>query len=80
MDSQLLAYRETDDDSDSLCGTNVQDKFYEYLLTIKDRKIIIIENVNPPAAMLGKPYTVHFSKNIRSGRYGFIPPKNDVSE
>lgn len=75
LDSPLLAYREPDDDTDSLRGTKVQDKFYEYLLTIKDRQVIIIENVDPPAVMLGKPYTVHFSKNKLSGRYGFFPSK-----
>lgn len=80
LDSPLLAYREPDDDADSLRGTKVQDKFYEYLLTIKDRQIIIIENVDPPAAMLGKPYTVHFSKNEMSGRYGLFPSKTDASE
>ncbi|SHN72375.1 ATP-binding protein [Desulfovibrio litoralis] len=78
LDSPLLAYKEPDNDSDSLCGTSVQDKFYEYLLTIKDRQIIIIENVDPPTAMLDQPCTVHFSKNESSGRYGFFPPTTHV--
>ena len=74
LDSPLLAYREPDDDKDSLQGTKVQDNFYKYLLSIKDRQVIIIENVDPPSFMLNKPYSVHFSKNVSHGRYGFFPP------
>lgn len=76
LDSPLLAYREPDDDMDSLRETSVQDKFYEYLLNIKDRQVIIIENVNPPDFMTGKPYTTHFSGNANVGRFGFFPPSN----
>lgn len=73
LDSPLLAYRDPDDDKDSLKGTKVQDNFYNYLLSIQDRQVIIIENVDPPSFMLKQLYTSHFSGNPSAGRYGFFP-------
>ncbi len=79
LDSPLLAYRppeseEPEGAEDDLRDTNVQEKFYEYLLAMQDRQVIVIENVTPPAAVTGRPNTYFFSKNQHQGRYGFFPP------
>ena len=73
LDSPLLAYRDPDDDQDSLKGTSVQDNFYKYLLKIQDRQVIIIENVEPPSFVRQQPYVTHFSGNPAIGRCGFFP-------
>lgn len=51
LDSPLLAYRQPENNEDDLSGTDVQDKFYEYLSKWNDRQILVIENVNPPASI-----------------------------
>ncbi|OQP60359.1 hypothetical protein A3860_33815 [Niastella vici] len=74
LDSPLLAYREPENDEDDLSGTDVQEKFYEYLSAWTDRQIIIIENITPPDTILqSSAKTTMFSKNDRQGRYGFFP-------
>lgn len=76
LDSPLLAYREPEGEEDDLTGTDVQEKFYEYLSQWGSRQIIIIENMDPPAAIREFPTTVFFSKNPQQGRYGFFPMVN----
>jgi hypothetical protein len=73
LDTPLLAYREPEGDDDDLSGTDVQDKFYEYLSTLKDRQVIILENNDPPENIRKLSQTVFFSKNPYRGRYGFFP-------
>jgi hypothetical protein len=73
LDSPLLAYREPENLEDDLSGTNVQDKFYEYLSTWTDKQIIVFENVTPPAEIIALPNVTFFSKNPNQGRYGFFP-------
>lgn len=48
LDTPLLAYREPEGDDDDLSGTDVQDRFYDYLTGLKDRPVIILENNDPP--------------------------------
>lgn len=74
LDSPLLAYREPEGTEDDLSGTDLKEKFYDYLLNMPDdRQVIIIENIDPPPAIVSLPQVVMFSKNPNSGRYGFFP-------
>lgn len=73
LDSPLLAYREPEGVEDDLTGTDVQDKFYQYLAALTDSQVIIIENIDPPQAITSRPTSTFFSKNPHYGRYGFFP-------
>jgi hypothetical protein len=73
LDTPLLAYREPEGEEDDLSGTDVQDRFYDYLLALGDRQIIILENVDPPETIKAGQQAVFFSKNPHLGRYGFFP-------
>jgi hypothetical protein len=73
LDTPLLAYREPEGEEDDLTGTDVQDRFYEYLAERNERQVIILENVDPPDQTKGRSQSVFFSKNPHSGRYGFFP-------
>ncbi len=73
LDTPLLAYREPEGDDDDLSGTDVQDRFYEYIKAFSDRQIIILENNDPPEDIKKLRQTVFFSKNPHRGRYGFFP-------
>jgi predicted nuclease with TOPRIM domain len=73
LDSPLLAYRAPEGPEDDLRGTDVQDKFYEYLAGASERQVIVVENTTPPDAIAERPATTFFSKNPHQGRYGFFP-------
>lgn len=73
LDSPLLAYRAPEGPEDDLRGTDVQDKFYEYLAAASERQVLVIENTTPPEAIARRPSTTFFSKNPHQGRYGFFP-------
>jgi hypothetical protein len=73
LDSPLLAYKEPEGTEDDLRGTDVQEKFCEYLAEWTDRQVIIIENVDPPEQIKARPTTTKFSKNPHHGRYGLFP-------
>ena len=63
LDTPLLAYREPEGEEDDLSGTDVQDRFYDYLLALGDRQIIILENVYLPETIKAGQQAVFFSKN-----------------
>ena len=74
LDSPLLAYRAPEGFEDDLTGTDLDERFYNYLASLADdRQVIIIENINPPETIRSRPHTIMFSKNPHSGRYGFFP-------
>jgi hypothetical protein len=73
LDTPLLAYREPEGDDDDLSGTDVQDRFYDYLSGLKDGQVIILENNDPPDSIKTLAQTLFFSKNPHLGRYGFFP-------
>jgi hypothetical protein len=75
LDTPLLAYREPEGEDDDLSGTDVQDRFYEFLAAMEDRQTIVLENNDPPEAVKKRSQTVFFSKNPHLGRYGFFPLK-----
>ena len=73
LDSPLLGYYKPDGDDDSLKGTDLKERFYEYLATNhQDCQIIIIENEVPPEK-LSQIKVTYFTKNPRKERYGFFP-------
>lgn len=74
LDTPLRAYREPEGEEDDLTGTDLNVKFYGYLAGLAaDRQVIVVENTDPPGAIMGKPQVSMFSKNPHSGRYGFFP-------
>ena len=73
LDTPLLAYREPEGDEDDLSGTDVQDRFYQYLSAWTERQVIVLENNDPPADIRDRDETKFFSKNPHRGRYGFFP-------
>jgi hypothetical protein len=75
LDSPLLAYWKPEGVEDDLRGTDLKQRFYEYLLGLKsNRQVIIIENEHPPNFVFGGANVVVFTKNPHQGRYGFFPP------
>ncbi|MCB0623037.1 MAG: AAA family ATPase [Saprospiraceae bacterium] len=73
LDTPLLAYREPEGDEDDLTGTDVKERFFDYLAERSDRQYIILENVDVPANIEQRSRITFFSKNPHSGRYGFFP-------
>jgi len=75
LDSPLLAYREPEavEGDEDLTGTDLQNRFYQYLAKWSALQAIIIENTSPPHGVASRPSTVLFSKNPHQGRYGLFP-------
>ena len=82
LDSPLLAYREPDGDEDDLQGTDLQEKFYDFIQALPgDTQVIVIENTDPPEAIRNRNQSLMFSKNPHQGRYGLFPlPKSEIIE
>jgi hypothetical protein len=79
LDSPLLTYRAPEGAEDDLSGTDLKERFYDYLArTSDDRQIVIVENTDPPEKIRGRPQVEMFTKNPHSGRYGFFPRKRDA--
>ena len=78
LDSPLLAYREPEGDEDDLTGTDVKERFYEYLLGLKsDAQVIVVENERPPPFVREQANVVSFTKNPHQGRYGFFEAQEE---
>ena len=76
----MLAYREPDGAEDDLTGTDLQDRFYGYLESLPgDTQVIIVENTNPPDAIMQRSQSVMFGKNPHHGRYGLFPHQPGAS-
>lgn len=74
LDSPLLAYREPDGTEDDLTGTDLQEQFYAYLEALPaETQVIVVENTDPPAAIMSRDQSLMFSKNPHQGRYGLFP-------
>lgn len=74
LESPLLAYWKPESSEDNLKGSDLKDRFYEYLSTQhRSNQVIVIENEHPPANLvLGDQLTV-FTRNPSEGRFGFFP-------
>lgn len=76
LDSPLLSYYEPEGEEDSLIGTDLKDRFYEYLVSVhSDNQVIIIENEHPSSGLLDRITFTDFTRNPDQGRYGFFPYK-----
>jgi len=74
LDSPLLAYWKPEGDEDDLSGSDLNERFYRYLLGLKDEnQVIIIENQHPPSFVVEEGHVTVFTKNPHQGRYGFFP-------
>ena len=75
VDSPLLSYFEPEGEEDDLRGTDLKQKFYEYLITNHaDNQIVIIENQHPPEELIDSMSLTVFTKNPNDGRFGMFPP------
>ncbi|POA96890.1 hypothetical protein C2134_20310 [Chromobacterium sinusclupearum] len=75
LDSPLLAYFKPEGDEDlALKGTDLKERFYEYLLSHHgtESQIIIIENQHPPETLTGQLAMDIFTGNPNEGRAGLL--------
>jgi predicted nuclease with TOPRIM domain len=75
MDSPLLAYFKPEGDDDiELKGTDLKERFYEYLIQqhSRDSQVIIIENEHPPEKFEDQLHLTIFSGNPSEGRFGLL--------
>jgi len=75
LESPLLAYWKPESSEDNLKGSDLKDRFYEYLNEKhRTNQVIVIENEHPPAAVDLENRLTVFTRNPAEGRYGFFPP------
>ena len=69
VDSPLLAYWAPEGDEDHLTGTDLKERFYEYLLGLQsDTQVIVVENQHPPDFVFERANVITFTKNsVRAG-------------
>lgn len=75
LDSPLLAYFKPEGDDDAILrGTNLKERFYEYLVTHhnSESQVVIIENQHPPDTFLDALNMTVFTGNPNEGRAGFL--------
>jgi hypothetical protein len=75
MDSPLLAYFEPEGEDDAeLQGTDLKEKFYEYLIQqhSRDSQVIVIENLHPPEKFGYQLHLTVFTRNPNEGRFGLL--------
>lgn len=75
LDSPLLAYFKPEgDDEIALRGTDLKERFYEYLVEHhgQDSQVIIIENQHPPERIKEQVALTVFTGNPNTGRYGLL--------
>jgi len=74
LDSPLLAYKEPEGIEDDLRGTDLKDKFYEYIVNLAHNlQIIIAENEHPSESTKTQINFIDFTGNPDKGRKGFFP-------
>lgn len=75
LDSPLLAYFKPEGDDDlALNGTDLKERFYNYLVSHHGTKsqVIIIENQHPPSEVESKLALTVFTGNPNEGRFGLL--------
>jgi len=75
LDSPLLAYFKPEGDDDrNLQGTDLKERFYDYLIQHHRQKsqVIIIENLHPPAEVENDLSMTIFTRNPNEGRFGLL--------
>lgn len=74
IDSPLVTYKKPEVPDGEGISEDMAAKFYESLAHVsKKSQIIIIENEDVPESLDGLVNHIHFTKNPKIGRYGFIP-------
>lgn len=75
LDSPLLAYYQPEgEDDQALQGTDLKDRFYDYLIEHhgNDSQIVIIENQHPPSSVTDRVSLTVFTRNPKMGRFGLL--------
>ena len=75
LDSPLLAYFAPEGDEDLLLrGSNLKEKFYEYLIRHHNSgsQIVVIENQHPPLEVMQDLHRTVFTNNPYEGRAGLL--------
>lgn len=75
LDSPLLAYFKPEGDEErALQGTDLKERFYDYLINHhgRDSQVIIIENQHPPERIKKSVALTVFTGNPDVGRYGLL--------
>lgn len=75
LDSPLLAYFKPEGPEDhALKGTDLKERFYEYLVTHHgaDSQVLIIENQHPPEGLENRLFMNVFTGNPGEGRFGLL--------
>lgn len=75
LDSPLLAYFKPEGEDDlTLQGTNLKERFYNYLIKhhASESQVIIIENQHPPSDVVNKLEMTVFTGNPSEGRFGLL--------
>jgi hypothetical protein len=75
LDSPLLAYFKPEGDDDlELQGTDLKERFYQYLIQHhgSDSQVIIIENQHPPSSVENDLAITVFTRNPSEGRFGLL--------
>lgn len=73
LDSPLLAYWAPEGKDDDLTGTDLKDRFYDYLVeNHRDSQVIIVENEHPSERLVKDIALTVFTKNPSQGRYGLF--------
>ncbi|TRD00144.1 hypothetical protein FJV76_23675 [Mesorhizobium sp. WSM4303] len=75
LDSPLLAYFKPEGDDDlELKGTDLKEKFYDYLITHHgaESQVIVIENQHPPKDIEDRLEMTVFTGNPNEGRFGLL--------
>jgi hypothetical protein len=75
LDSPLLAYFKPEGDDDvALKGTDLKERFYEYLVKHhgENSQVLVIENQHPPEHLAGRLAMSVFTGNPEEGRFGLL--------
>lgn len=75
LDSPLLAYFKPEGDDDlALKGTDLKERFYEYLVKHhgENSQVLVIENQHPPEKLEGRLAMNVFTGNPEEGRFGLL--------
>lgn len=75
LDSLFITYRDPSDAGDSaIASTPLKDRAFKAFSAMPSNlQLIILENVDVPAWLEGKPQVTHFTGNADVGRAGLFP-------
>lgn len=76
LDSLFITYRDPADAEDSaIASTPLKDRAFKAFSALPDSlQLIVLENVDVPDWLIGKPQCIHFTGEPKVGRVGLFPP------